>query len=390
MFTRKLCITFLSSLAFAAWQPPAHARAANRLANKLRGLRLVAAAAGTPPTSGGGVRLTIEIVNKSKLPVCLTQPQYHPDQTLVFLARYGRTSRRAPATAYLRWSDMAGMFRSVNNVSLGLTMIRPGATRLYNRVVSGGLVDVSRYVDLTLPGKYRLRVGTKYTPRLVAHPTVQIPAGPNSVELKRISRAIEISQGLAGQQAGTKSRLWSNWLTVKILPPYSGPFPAALAPAGAGARKIGAPAKPGVAFVLAAPDVKGPGPIVASAFLECTGHGAVALRLTGDPQLDISAVEMQRPYGFDHQKHVMIPAPHWEYLKKPPGLTAYGKWLLKHPPKKLPEKTYDLKPGVVYKYAVPINLSCQYDMSLAGVYHVRVELAHPKIWSNWVTVKVPS
>ncbi len=386
MFTRKLCITFLSSLALTAWQLPAYARAASRLANKLKGLRLVAAAAGTPPTSGGELRLTIEIVNKSKLPVCFAQPVYYPGQTFVFLARYGRTSRRAPATAYWRWSGMAGMFGSTNNVALGFTMIRPGATRLYN---FGGLVDVSRYADLTLPGKYRLRVGTKYTPRLVAHPTVQIPVGPNRVELKRIGRAIEISQGLAGQRAGIKPRLWSNWLAVKILPPYSGPFPAALALAGVGARKIGAPAKAGVAFVLAAPDVKGPGPITVRASLEYNGHRPITLRLTGDPQLDFKAVQVHEPGGYVRGIRVQSPKPHWVYPKLPPPLTAYGKWLLKHPPKKLPEKSYTLKPGVVYQYAVPINLSCQYDMSLAGTYRVRVELAHPKIWSNWIKVKVP-
>ncbi|MGC8561378.1 MAG: hypothetical protein ACP5O1_11950 [Phycisphaerae bacterium] len=72
----------------------------------------------------------------------------------------------------------------------------------------------------------------------------------------------------------------------------------------------------------------------------------------------------------------------------PTPLTAYGRWLLKHPPKRLPEKNYKLKPGVVYQYAVPINLSCQYDMSQGGTYRVRVELAHPKIWSNWIKVKV--
>jgi hypothetical protein len=116
------------------------------------------------------------------------------------------------------------------------------------------------------------------------------------------------------------------------------------------------------------------------------------LELTGNRLLDFRAIQVEGPDGYNGEELVPKPKPH--YIPKPNHqqvpLTAYGRWLVKHPPKKLPEKTYDLKPGVVYKYVVPINLSCQYDMSLAGVYHVRVELAHPKIWSNWATVKVPS
>ena len=30
-----------------------------------------------------------------------------------------------------------------------------------------------------------------------------------------------------------------------------------------------------------------------------------------------------------------------------------------------------------------------YDMSLGGVYRVRVELAHTHIWSPWANVKAP-
>ena len=115
----------------------------------------------------------------------------------------------------------------------------------------------------------------------------------------------------------------------------------------------------------------------------------MALRLAGDPQLDFRAVRVHEPGEYVRGTRVQLPKPHWVFPKLPPPLTAYGKWLLKHPPKKLPAKLYTLKPGVVYKYAVPINLSCQYDMSLAGTYRVRVELAHPKIWSNWIKVKVP-
>ena len=179
---------------------------------------------------------------------------------------------------------------------------------------------------------------------------------------------------------------------ITVLAPYRKPPSAALALAGALGIRIAPPGGPGLTLLLADPDVKGPGPITVRAFLEYNGRRPMALRLTGDPQLGFRAVQVTGPNITGEYVVAKLPKPHEvPYIRKlPPPLTAYGRWLVKHPPKKLPEKNYTLKPGVVYQYAVPINLSCQYDMSLAGTYHVRVELAHPKIWSNWVTVKVPS
>ncbi|MGC9261887.1 MAG: hypothetical protein ACP5I8_17665, partial [Phycisphaerae bacterium] len=108
--------------------------------------------------------------------------------------------------------------------------------------------------------------------------------------------------------------------------------------------------------------------------------------------LDLRAIQVEGPDGYNGDELVKSPKPHYipipNHQQVP--LTAYGKWLLKHPPKGLKAKRFTLKSGVVYKYAVPINLSCQFDMSLSGVYHVRVELAHPKVWSNWMDVEVPT
>ena len=183
--------------------------------------------------------------------------------------------------------------------------------------------------------------------------------------------------------------LESERFTIRVLPPYGKTPKSALVPLNLPSPKLPSARKQGLCVVLVHPAAVSPGPITVRAFLEHKGHAPMALRLTGDPQLDFMAVQIHEPGRYVRGIRVLLPKPHWVFPKLPPPLTAYGKWLVKHPPKKLPEKTYDLKPGVVYKYAVPINLSCQYDMSLRGKYHVRIELAHPKIWSNWATVTVP-
>ena len=142
---------------------------------------------------------------------------------------------------------------------------------------------------------------------------------------------------------------------------------------------------------LAHPIFGGTAPDVVHALFACTGRDPTLVRLTGDPLLDFARIDISGPSYTGQIAVAKKPKPHSEPIpnwKKVP-LTTYGKWLAKHPVKGLKWKTYALKPGVVYKYAVPINLSCQYDMSLPGVYHVRVELANPHIWSPWMDVTVP-
>ncbi len=132
-------------------------------------------------------------------------------------------------------------------------------------------------------------------------------------------------------------------------------------------------------------------PVGVWVFLRGDLQGGASLRLTGNRLLDFRAMKIEGPDEYNGGVLVKNPKPRYIVIlnHKQVPLTAYGKWLLKHPPKKLPKKSYTLKPSVVYQYAVPINLSCQYDMSQGGIYHVRVELAHPKIWSNWINIKVP-
>ena len=250
--------------------------------------------------------------------------------------------------------------------------------------------SLSRLYDLTLPGRYRLRLITGRrlysvnNPAEVARLTCKMPGG---IVYWQVIPFPKISAG----KAKLLPPLQSKRFTIRVLPPYGKTPASAIQALNHSSAKLPSARKQGLCVMLMHPAIAGPGPISVRVELVDIGRRPVKVHLAGDPLTDFGLVHVRGPSDLDRVKHLLLPKPHEVVVKYAvPPLTAYGKWLVKHPPKKLPEKTYDLKPGVVYKYVVPINLSCQYDMSLAGVYHVRVELAHPKIWSNWVTVKVPS
>ncbi len=122
------------------------------------------------------------------------------------------------------------------------------------------------------------------------------------------------------------------------------------------------------------------------------GGAPLRLRLTGNPLVDFYPTQVAGPDGLNGDHLVHKPRPHYEPIVnwKEVPLTAYGKWLAKHKSsRQLKWKTYTLQPGSVYKYAVPMNLSCQFDMSLPGTYHVRLHLAGAKLRSHWLDVRVP-
>jgi hypothetical protein len=115
------------------------------------------------------------------------------------------------------------------------------------------------------------------------------------------------------------------------------------------------------------------------------------LRLTGNPLVDFARIDVIGPSFPGEYTVVQKPKPHdVPFIRKNPApLTAYGMWLRKHPVRGLKRTAYTLKPGIIYKYIEPINLSCMYDMTLAGVYRVRVRLVHTNIWSPWAKITVP-
>ncbi len=277
-------------------------------------------------------------------------------------------------------------------VSSAITLVSPLAnTWLYPGKSRQWQFSLGRLYDLTLPGKYRLRLITSRRLYSVVFPAeVTRLTGckmPGSIVYWQVIPFPKIAVG----KAKLLSPLQSKRFTIKVLPPYGKTPASALQALNHSSAKLPSARKQGLCVVLLHSSTAGPGPVSIRVELVDIGRRSVKVHLAGDPLTDFGFVHVRGPSGLDRVKHFLLPKPHEVVVKYAvPPLTAYGRWLVKHPPKKLPEKTYDLKPGVVYKYVVPINLSCQYDMSLAGVYHVRVELAHPKIWSNWATVKVPS
>ncbi len=290
--------------------------------------------------SGSGVPLVATFLNRGRIPLLFPQLERARAMFNRMRVMYLPTGRHAGP---LLDSPLPNELYSENTTALG--PLRPGRSVRFWKPI-----EIGRYADMTMPGKY----------------LVQLDAG------------VAKSNTLAVRMVSPK------WAVVDGAP--------AIVPAVARTPVLSKQRSPLMVFVRQDQGAPG-GPVSISVCIRAAKkkHDMV-IRLSGDALVDIRAVQVVGPDGVAGDRLVSEPKPHHAPIPnwKPAPHTAYGEWLQMHPPKKLPGKTYDLKPGVVYKYAVPINLSCQYDMSLAGVYHVRVELAHPKIWSNWVTVKVPS
>lgn len=208
-------------------------------------------------------------------------------------------------------------------------------------------INFAKYYDLTMPGKYRLQV-----------------------------------------EAG---RLKSNAITVTVSPFPSPHAQPALAAVKGQVQIAWAASRRGLQLALSQSPRKAGSPLLSKVFLRCSGGHPTAVRLTDNPFLDWRAARVEGPDGINGDEIVKKPHPHWIPIpnKTPVPLTAYGRWLAKHAPKNLKSRIYTLKPGVVYEYAEPINLSCRFDMSLSGVYRARVRLAHSRAWSPWANITVP-
>ncbi len=240
----------------------------------------------------------------------------------------------------------AGVMGSEMNVgSLVAVAALPGRTiRFWTKA------PINRYFDMSMPGRY----------------------------------AVRFSVG----------RLESNWLNVTIKPPeVQLPVGKILRPSAENWPSGGKNKRGGVQVRIFGLAHGGKTqPVGVWVYLRGGGLGKETAELTGNRLSDLQAIQVNGPDGHNGVELVKKPKPHYILILNhhQVALTAYGKWLLRHPPRGLPAKRFILKPGVAYKYAVPINLACQFDMSLSGVYHIRIELAHPRVWSNWVYIKVPS
>lgn len=249
---------------------------------------------------------------------------------------------------------------------------------------------LARLYDLTLPGLYHIRITTQA--RLYT-----ISGGSAIFRLTGYHRAGSVIYwppplGVAIEQSHTSKRFHrvvSKPILVTVAAPYRKLPSVAVEPAAVPLPFHEQDRGPWLrAKMLASGQAL---PATLRVWL-CAGPTPLRLRLTGNPLVDFRSTRAAGPDGFDGDHLVADPQPHYVPIPnwKAVPLTAYGKWLKRHRSQKgLKWGTYTLKPGVVYKYAVPVNLSCRLDLSLPGVYHVRLRLAHTHMWSPWVRVTVP-
>ena len=207
-------------------------------------------------------------------------------------------------------------------------------------------IDFARYYDLTMPGKYRLQLKAGG----IESNAINVTVAPPPTLQRRVALAVQVQSPVT----------WS------------------------------AKSRP-LQVILRQIKWKFGSSLEAKVFIRCSGRHPTTVRLTGDRFLDLRIAKPEGPERIDGDEIVKKPHPHWIPTpnKTSVPLTAYGRWLAKHAPKNLKWRIYTLKPGVVYEYAEPINLSCQFDMSLSGVYRSRVRLAHSRVWSPWANITVP-
>jgi hypothetical protein len=338
------------------------------------------------PVSGSMVPVRAIFRNKNKLPFCFVQ-SYPARYTFLFRATFGVTNLRVPLTEFGRiWKKPHPFLPS--HWLPPTQVVAPGELSEYRTDPQAGqYVFVARFLDMTMPGEYHVRLITKYGVQKCGPGLVHTVHG-----LIRIKNHLFLIQDgfFRGHIAIGSQNILSNRLNVTIAAPYRRLPALALMEAIKTGPKLPQNMPAGIHVILTEPDAYGPQPISIRAKFIVSGMHPVTRRLTGNPFADFGKIEVTGPSDLDQVPVVKTPKPHDIHSRMVvPARTLYGHWLAKHAPRNLKWRAYTLKPGVIYQYAVPINLSCQYDMSRSGTYRVRVELAHPNIWSNWIKVKVP-
>lgn len=186
-------------------------------------------------------------------------------------------------------------------------------------------------------------------------------------------------------------RAVSKLMTLTVFPPERRPPRSALIRSGIKLNTaVGhAGSREGLSFIKV-PE-RNPLPVLLVIYLH-TGKAPVQLRLTGDPLVDFRKAQVDGPDGLNGDRLIEKPKPHYRPIPNWNAVprTAYGSWLVRHKlGQHLKWRKYTLQPGVLYKYAVPVNLACQFDLSIPGTYHVRLGLAGTNVRSAWTDVRIP-
>ncbi len=375
-----LCIA-TAFAAFCATTAPAAAAKNHLAAAPARGISLRIATEKKMYASGSAIPVHADFLNHGNRPFAFLQYPGETENTFICAGTYGRHGRPVQLTlfghrALHRRAYLSRHWYPPNQIV---------ASQKSSQYCSP--VPVGRYLDMTLPGEYHIRLTSKYGIQSAGSEHAwngDLAVGPHF-------RLIQDGDGsIVAKRVGLSNRISSNWLKFTVTAPYRRLPALALTASTKAGPKLPKNVPIGIHIVLTEPDVHGPGPIGMRAKLVVAGRNPVTRRLTGNPFADFGKIEITGPSDLDEITIVKVPKPH-EIISKLaiPPLTAYGRWSVAHPPTGLKSRAYTLKPGVVYDYSKPINLSCHYDLSLPGIYRVRVRLSHTRIWSPWTEITIP-
>ncbi|MGC8561438.1 MAG: hypothetical protein ACP5O1_12260 [Phycisphaerae bacterium] len=337
----------------------------------------------TTITSGYPTTLKVTLVN----PTSLRLGFFNVLPTEDFAAESGSRGPNEELHLSRYGHSAVGTFRSsaANSVAV-MSLVKPGRS-----VDMKPDFPLGRAYDMSMPGRYTVRLVTQRPLYLISRKT-QITVGTGTATIGSHLFLAAFGDGVPGGGVA-KSVAVSNRCLLTVTAPYGKPPPAAIEPTTA--HILPGPQPHTAQLVAKIISTHGTGMPVLFRVWICTGTKPLSLRLTGNPLVDFRHTKVDGPDG--RQGYGLIkgikphtgPLPNW----KPVPLTAYGKWLIKHDPAvNIKAKTYLLKSRAVYQYAVPVNLSCRFDMSLpgnwGGCYHVRVRLAQSSLSSQWLDVKV--
>lgn len=340
--------------------------------------------------SGSRLQMRLELINHSSLPLELCSNGHGQAVPAQFYLQLADASHGPGGKILLSASgrrDLNRVYFPLSRTLASTPLIPAGGNMTWPQGYS-----LMKYYDMTMPGRYRLAIATRQGLYLVRRKIWRkgksisigrhfyLPIQEDFILHKKMAKAKRI-----------ETTVVSNFVLLSVDAPYKRlPLAALLLPT-IPAAKYATAMKRGVHIELVKPVISGTGRVTLCVQFLNDGQRSAKVHLTGNPSADFSAIQVTGPSFPGESITVQKPKPHEvPYIRKNPAtLTAYGKWLSKHPIKNLKRKTYVLKPGVVYKYAEPINLSCMYDMSLSGVYRVRVRLKDSNIWSPWTNITVP-
>ncbi|HTV47284.1 MAG TPA: hypothetical protein VMG59_02460 [Phycisphaerae bacterium] len=336
----------------------------------------------TKIVSGYPIALSVSIANHSSLPFCFVDPRM-PETFFACnsggpsLTRYGR-------------SIIGTLLVPGSHPTLPTNIVGPGKSTVW-----GIPFPLTRLYDLSLPSTYQIRLQTQRDIYLVNGTSqIYISIGNNIAIAKAIGKRLYLpsfGENLQQPQFIADGIAESNSLLLTILPPAGQPPVSALIPAQVMLSPISGSVPGGVSMSFITASGNNSFPTLLWVYLYA-GKTPIQIRLTGDPMIDFHDTKVDGPDGINGDELIEKPEPHygpipnWESVP----LTAYGEWMSKQKmPKDLTWKTYVLEPNMIYKYAIPINLGCQFDMSMSGKYHIRLSLVNSTISSAWTDIFIP-